>query len=104
MSLKSKQQRLEARAAPRTKTCGLVQHGSPGAAGDVSLVGAIFEVALMEATVHLLDLSDAVGGVEPPAEALAGTRDLLVAVPDPTAVVEVLAGRAPPVDARPAIR
>jgi hypothetical protein len=67
-------------------------------------VAAISEVALMEATVHLLDLADAVGGVEPSAEALAATRDLLVAVPDPKAVVEVLAGRAEPVGALPAIR
>ena len=67
-------------------------------------VAAIFEVALMEATAHLLDLADAVGGVEPSAEALEATRDLLVAVPDPTVVVEVLAGRAPPVGALPAIR
>ena len=67
-------------------------------------VAAISEVALMEATVHLLDLADAVGGVEPSAEALAATRDLLVAVPDPKAVVEVLAGRAQPVGVLPAIR
>ena len=67
-------------------------------------VAAISEVALMEATVHLLDLADAVGGVDPSAEALAATRDLLVAVPDPKAVVEVLAGRAQPVGALPAIR
>jgi uncharacterized protein (TIGR03083 family) len=64
----------------------------------------ITEVALMEATVHLLDLADAVGGVEPSPEALAITRDLLVRVPDPTAVVEVLAGRADPGAAVPAIR
>jgi hypothetical protein len=68
-------------------------------------LGAIFEVPLMEATVHLLDLADAaVGGVEPSAEALAATRDLLVAVPDPRAVVEVLAGRAQPLGVLPAIR
>jgi uncharacterized protein (TIGR03083 family) len=67
-------------------------------------LAAIVEVAVMEATVHLLDLADAVGGVEPSAEALAATRDLLVAVPDPMAVVEVLAGRIPPQAAVPAIR
>jgi hypothetical protein len=67
-------------------------------------LAAIVEVAVMEATVHLLDLADAVGGVEPSAEALAATRDLLVAVPDPTAMVEVLAGRIPPQAAVPAIR
>ena len=57
------------------------------------------EVALMEATVHLLDLADAVGGVEPSAEALYATRDLLIAVPAPTAAIELLTCRAPP--ARP---
>jgi uncharacterized protein (TIGR03083 family) len=67
-------------------------------------LAAISEVALMEATVHLLDLADAVGGIEPSAGALAATRDLLVAVPDPKAVVEVLAGRAEPAAAVPAIR
>ena len=35
----------------------------------------------MEATVHLLDLAAAVGGVEASAEALYATRDLLIAVP-----------------------
>jgi len=58
----------------------------------------------MEATVHLLDLADAVGGVQPSEPALAATRDLLIAVPDPTAAVEVLAGRADPAVAVPAIR
>ncbi len=67
-------------------------------------LAVIAEVALMEATVHLLDLADAVGGVEPSAEALAATRDLLIAVPDATAAIEVLAGRAEPSTAVPAIR
>ena len=58
----------------------------------------------MESTVHLLDLADAVGGVEPSVEALTATRDLLIAVPDATAAVEVLAGRAPAETAVPAIR
>jgi hypothetical protein len=71
---------------------------------ETTTLGAIFEVALMEATVHLLDFADAVGGVEPSAEALAATRDLLVAVPDLTPVVEVLAGRAQPLGVLPAIR
>jgi uncharacterized protein (TIGR03083 family) len=67
-------------------------------------LAVVAEVALMEATVHLLDLAAAVGGVEPSAQALAATRDLLIAVPDPTAAVEVLAGRAAPDNAVPAIR
>ena len=67
-------------------------------------LAVITETALMEATVHLLDLAAAVGGVEPSPEALAATRDLLISVPDPTAAVEVLAGRAAPESAVPAIR
>jgi hypothetical protein len=58
----------------------------------------------MEATVHLLDLDDAVGSVQPSQQALAATRDLLIAVPDPIAAIEVLAGRADPSTAVPAIR
>ncbi|WP_102141118.1 maleylpyruvate isomerase N-terminal domain-containing protein [Mycobacterium hubeiense] len=67
-------------------------------------LAVIAEVALMEATVHLLDLAAAVGGIEPSAEALTATRDLLIAWPDATAAVEVLAGRAAPEKAVPAIR
>jgi hypothetical protein len=67
-------------------------------------LAVVAEVALMVATVHLLDLADAVGGVQPSEEALTPTRDLLIAVPDPTAAIEVLIGRADPAAAVPAIR
>ena len=67
-------------------------------------LAVVAEVALMVATVHLLDLADAVGGVQPSEEALTATRDLLIAVPDPTAAIEVLIGRADPAAAVPAIR
>lgn len=67
-------------------------------------LAVVAEVALMEATVHLLDLADAVGGVRPSEKALTATRDLLIAVPDPTAAVDVLAGRTDPAAAVPAIR
>jgi uncharacterized protein (TIGR03083 family) len=67
-------------------------------------LAVVAEVALIEATVHLLDLDDAVGGVQPSRQALAATRDLLIAVPDPIAAIEVLAGRADPAAAVPAIR
>jgi hypothetical protein len=67
-------------------------------------LAVVAEVALMEATVHLLDLADGVGGVQPSDEALAATRDLLIAIPDPAAAIEVLAGRADPAAAVPAIR
>jgi uncharacterized protein (TIGR03083 family) len=67
-------------------------------------MAVVAEVALMEATVHLLDLADAVGGIEPSPKAVTAARDLLIAIPDPTAAVEVLAGRRAPEDAVPAIR
>jgi hypothetical protein len=67
-------------------------------------LAVVAEVALIEATVHLLDLADAVGGALPWEQALAATRDLLIAVPDPIAAIEFLAGRADPATAVPAIR
>ncbi|MBU9764784.1 hypothetical protein FR943_13155 [Mycobacterium sp. TNTM28] len=67
-------------------------------------LAVVAEVALLEATVHLLDLDDAVGGAAPSAVALAATRDLLISVPDPTVAVEALAGRRPAQAAVPAIR
>lgn len=67
-------------------------------------LAVIAEVALMEATVHMLDLADAVGGVRPSEQAIAATRDLLIAVPDPIAAIEALAGRADPAAVLPAVR
>jgi len=67
-------------------------------------LAVVAEVALMEATVHLLDLAHAVGGARPSDSALAATRDLLIAIPDPIAAIEVLAGRADPATVVPAIR
>ncbi|MFD8703352.1 maleylpyruvate isomerase N-terminal domain-containing protein [Kitasatospora sp. NPDC059648] len=56
-------------------------------------VGALGEVALMEATVHLLDLIAAVGGPAPAEEALHFTRGLLAEAADPVAFIEAAAGR-----------
>ncbi|WBP90561.1 maleylpyruvate isomerase N-terminal domain-containing protein [Kitasatospora cathayae] len=56
-------------------------------------VGALGEVALMEATVHLLDLIAAVGGPAPAEEALHFTRGLLAEATDPVAFIEAAAGR-----------
>lgn len=67
-------------------------------------LAVVAETAVMEATVHMLDLADAVGGIEPSAEALSATRDLLICVPDASLAVEVLAGRAIPAKVIPAIR
>ncbi|MEU9047115.1 MULTISPECIES: maleylpyruvate isomerase N-terminal domain-containing protein [unclassified Kitasatospora] len=56
-------------------------------------VGALGEVALMEATVHLLDLIAAVGGPPPADAALRATRALLAEVADPVAFIEAATGR-----------
>ncbi|MBO1420358.1 maleylpyruvate isomerase N-terminal domain-containing protein, partial [Streptomyces sp. FH025] len=56
-------------------------------------VGALGEVALMEATVHLLDLIAAVGGPAPAEGALHFTRALLAEVADPVAFIEAATGR-----------
>jgi hypothetical protein len=53
------------------------------------------DAALMEATVHYLDLTAAVGGEPLPEAVVTHTRDLLGRVPDPTAAIEALTGRAP---------
>ncbi|MEU1289315.1 maleylpyruvate isomerase N-terminal domain-containing protein [Kitasatospora sp. NPDC005856] len=56
-------------------------------------VGALGEVALMEATVHLLDLIAAVGGPPPAEGALDFTRALLARVADPVDFIEAATGR-----------
>ena len=99
-------------AANRFSECARILRATPMSEDTViaypsvgsTTLAVIAETALMESTVHLLDLADAVGGIEPSSEALTATRDLLIAVPDPTAAVEVLAGRADPAAAVPAIR
>ncbi|HET6732252.1 maleylpyruvate isomerase N-terminal domain-containing protein [Mycobacterium sp.] len=99
-------------AAARFTECARILRATPMSEETViayptvgtTTLAVIAETALMEATVHLLDLADAVGGVEPSAEALSATRDLLIAVPDATTAIEVLAGRRPAEDAVPAIR
>ncbi|QBJ97897.1 hypothetical protein ERC79_19565 [Rhodococcus sp. ABRD24] len=60
--------------------------------GSVAL-GAFMDMAILEATVHLLDVVDAVGGSAPESEALERTRDVLAAVPDPRAFIEAASGR-----------
>jgi uncharacterized protein (TIGR03083 family) len=99
-------------AATRFTECARILRATPMSDETViayptvgsTTLAVIAETALMESTVHLLDLADAVGDVEPSDEALTATRDLLIAVPDATAAVEVLAGRAAPEAAVPAIR
>ncbi|NKY52431.1 maleylpyruvate isomerase N-terminal domain-containing protein [Nocardia vermiculata] len=55
--------------------------------------GAIGETSLIEATVHYLDLIDAVGGPPPPPAALRATATILAAVADPTEFIEAATGR-----------
>ncbi|MFJ5121540.1 maleylpyruvate isomerase N-terminal domain-containing protein [Kitasatospora sp. NPDC088548] len=56
-------------------------------------IGALREVAVMEATVHLLDLIAAIGGPPPATAALHATRTLLAEVADPVAFIEAATGR-----------
>ena len=63
----------------------------------VTVCGAL-EVGVVESTVHLLDLRAAVAElasvtVAIPTSALAVTRDVLAAVPDPVAFIEAATGR-----------
>ncbi|MCX4093149.1 maleylpyruvate isomerase N-terminal domain-containing protein [Nocardia sp. alder85J] len=60
--------------------------------GSVS-VGAIVEAAIVEATVHLLDLIAAVGGTDVPEDGLRRTVQILAAVPDPVVFIESVTGR-----------
>ncbi|MFF7453336.1 maleylpyruvate isomerase N-terminal domain-containing protein [Kitasatospora sp. NPDC008115] len=60
---------------------------------DTVTLGALIEVAVVEATVHLLDLTAAVGGPPPPAAALEATRALLAEVADPVEFIEAATGR-----------
>ncbi|WP_433611671.1 maleylpyruvate isomerase family mycothiol-dependent enzyme [Prescottella agglutinans] len=59
---------------------------------SVSL-GAFLDMAIMEATIHWLDVVDAVGGPEPEPLALERARDVLAAVADPLTFVEAASGR-----------
>jgi hypothetical protein len=51
------------------------------------------DMAILETTIHWLDVIDAVGGPRPEAMALERTRDILAAVPDPLTFVEATSGR-----------
>jgi uncharacterized protein (TIGR03083 family) len=60
--------------------------------GSVSL-GAFLDMAIMEATIHWLDVVDAVGGPAPEPEAVERTRDVLAAVADPLEFIAAASGR-----------
>jgi hypothetical protein len=53
----------------------------------------VTETAVVEATVHLLDLIDTVGGPAVPKAALRITTRILTAVPEPSAFIEAVTGR-----------
>ncbi|WP_245687972.1 maleylpyruvate isomerase N-terminal domain-containing protein [Rhodococcus phenolicus] len=59
---------------------------------SVSL-GAFLDMAILESTIHWLDVVDAVGGPAPEAAALERARDVLVGVPDPVEFIEAASGR-----------
>ncbi|GAA5082369.1 maleylpyruvate isomerase N-terminal domain-containing protein [Nocardia iowensis] len=54
---------------------------------------ALVEVAIVDLTVHLLDLIAAVGGPPVPEPALRYTAQILAAVPDPIEFIEAATGR-----------
>ena len=72
-------------------------------AGSVT-VGVLTAIAIVEATVHHLDLVDAVGGEPLPEVALAYTRDVLVRVSSPAPLIEAITGRRNPLTCFPLIR
>jgi hypothetical protein len=59
-------------------------------------VGVLTAVAIVEATVHYLDLVDAIGGDPLPTRALDYTRDILVRVSEPAPLIEAITGRRNP--------
>ncbi|MFC9998209.1 maleylpyruvate isomerase N-terminal domain-containing protein [Nocardia sp. NPDC127526] len=56
-------------------------------------ISAVLEVAVVEATVHLLDLIAAVGGDPAPPAAVARACEIVLAVPDPLPLLEAATGR-----------
>jgi uncharacterized protein (TIGR03083 family) len=72
-------------------------------AGSVT-VAVLTAMAIVEATVHYLDLLDAVGGEPLPVEALDYTRDILVRVSAPGPLIEAVTGRRNPLTWFPLVR
>ena len=78
------------RARPMTDSVVVAYPG----VGSTTLA-VLADVALMEATVHYLDLVAAVGGEPLPDPVIRHTRDVLSRIADPIAAIEALSGRAP---------
>ena len=65
------------------------------AADGVTTWGEAVRIVLLESTVHLLDVLDALGRPpQVPAPALRGTAHLLAELADPLALIEAATGRA----------
>jgi uncharacterized protein (TIGR03083 family) len=67
-------------------------------------VGALTTVAVVEATVHYLDLLDAVGGDPLPRATLDYVLDVLVRMSEPAPLIEAVTGRRNPLTWFPLIR
>jgi uncharacterized protein (TIGR03083 family) len=67
-------------------------------------VGVITDVAVLEATIHLLDVVAAVGGEGPPPDALEFVGALLARLPDPVAFIEAATGRGATTGVLPVLR
>ena len=64
----------------------------------------ITDVAVLEATIHLLDVVAAVGGDGPPPDALEFVGALLARLPDPVAFIEAATGRGATAGVLPVLR
>jgi hypothetical protein len=87
-------------AEPELSPSTVVSHPTVGSV----TVGVLTAVAIVEATVHYLDLVDAVGGEPLPPTALEYTRDILVRVSSPAPLIEAITGRRNPLTWFPLIR
>jgi predicted dehydrogenase len=65
---------------------------------------ALTDVAVVDATVHGLDLMAAIGGPPPPEAARAHTLGVLVQVPALDELIDVLTGRLDPATVLPVMR
>ncbi len=67
-------------------------------------VGVLTDVAVLEATIHLLDVVAAVGGDGPPLDAVQFVGALLARMPDPVAFIEAATGRGATTGVLPVLR
>jgi uncharacterized protein (TIGR03083 family) len=72
-------------------------------AGTVT-VSVLTEVSIVEGTIHLLDLIDAIGGPPPPLGSIAYTSAMFLRMAEPIRFLEVAAGRADPSSIFPLVR